>query len=298
MPEVRCSSVDVFAAADGVPEEIPASGALLRRRCVGDARGIAEAVKVSLDELRPWRSWATDEAADPDSQRRRLEAAVGLWEQGSDYSYVVVGDDEPVLGVISLMARVGPRALEIGYWLRSDWTGRGIATSCVAALTEAGLDAPGVDLIEIHCDEANVRSAAIPRRLGYRLDRVEDEEITAPGEIGRNMIWTFPPDEKTTPEPLMMNRSYIWSGPPNRTGLPRAHNPRTDEGRRSGTRLGRGRWARPGPILTERTHGSRFSLRQPPERLLTMICRNIALRAAALMVAPRCTATVRAVLLP
>jgi hypothetical protein len=43
---------------------------------------------------------------------------------------------------------------------------------------------------------------------------------------------------------------------------------------------------------------SRFNLRQPPARLLAMICRNMAARAGALMVSPWRTATVRAVLLP
>ena len=43
--------------------------------------------------------------------------------------------------------------------------------------------------MEIHCDEANVRSAAVPRRLGYRLDRIEPDAITSPGELGRMMIW-------------------------------------------------------------------------------------------------------------
>jgi hypothetical protein len=40
---------------------------------------------------------------------------------------------------------------------------------------------------------------------------------------------------------------------------------------------------------------SRFSLRQPPARLLAMMCLNIAVRAGALSVSPRATATVRAV---
>jgi hypothetical protein len=43
---------------------------------------------------------------------------------------------------------------------------------------------------------------------------------------------------------------------------------------------------------------SRFSLRQPPARLLAMMCLIMAVRAAALMVSPARTATVRAVLLP
>jgi RimJ/RimL family protein N-acetyltransferase len=48
---------------------------------------------------------------------------------------------------------------------------------------------PGVSRAEIHCDEANTASAAIPRRLGYRLDRIEERKPEAPGESGRLMIW-------------------------------------------------------------------------------------------------------------
>jgi RimJ/RimL family protein N-acetyltransferase len=42
----------------------------------------------------------------------------------------------------------------------------------------------------IVCDEANLRSAAIPRRLGYELARVETRTPEAPGESGRTQIWT------------------------------------------------------------------------------------------------------------
>jgi len=47
-------------------------------------------------------------------------------------------------------------------------------------------------LVEIHCDKANVRSQAVPRRLGYHLDRIEADDIKAPAEIGRSMVWIFP----------------------------------------------------------------------------------------------------------
>jgi hypothetical protein len=40
------------------------------------------------------------------------------------------------------------------------------------------------------CDEANVRSAAVPRRPGYRLDRVEPRPARAPAESGLLMVWT------------------------------------------------------------------------------------------------------------
>lgn len=47
----------------------------------------------------------------------------------------------------------------------------------------------GVAELEIQCDEANVRSAAIPRRLGYHLvDRV-DRPVEAPGHTGVGLVW-------------------------------------------------------------------------------------------------------------
>jgi RimJ/RimL family protein N-acetyltransferase len=122
--------------------------------------------------------------------RKRLEGVVGLWERATDFSYVVAGEDEEILGVMSLMARIGPRAFEIGYWLRSDRTGRGVATACARVLTEAALALPGIDKVEIHYDEPNIRSA-VAHRLGYRLDRIEDDEITVPAEVGRTMIWVL-----------------------------------------------------------------------------------------------------------
>ena len=53
---------------------------------------------------------------------------------------------------------------------------RGLATEVSAALTHVAFAIHQVDRVEIHCDPANVRSAAIPRKLGYSL------EATLPGQ--------------------------------------------------------------------------------------------------------------------
>lgn len=79
--------------------------------------------------------------------------------------------------------------LEIGYWICSPATGRGLATRAAAALTEEGLGLPGIKAMEIHCDQANARSAGIPPRLGYRLLRIEPDEPQTPAEAGRSMVW-------------------------------------------------------------------------------------------------------------
>ena len=175
------------------PDRIERDGLVLRRLRPDDGDAVTAAVAASLEHLRPWMAWADDDAATAQRRRAFLDQVERGWEAGTDFTYLAVDpDDRVVLGTFGMHRRIGPGGVEIGYWVHVDHTGRGIATTAAAALTEAALALPDVDRVEIHCDEANVRSAAVPRRLGYRLDRVEVDAVTAPAEIGRSMVWVLP----------------------------------------------------------------------------------------------------------
>lgn len=180
------------------PESIvPRPGLELRRHRVEDAPAVADGAGASLPALAAWLPWATADAADPARQRARLAQGDRRWDVGTDDDYVIVADDR-VVGCMGLHPRLGPGAVEIGYWLRTDQTGRGLVTACAGALTGVALALAWIERVEIHCDQANERSAGVARRLGYRLDRVEDTPV-APGagwrETGRSMIWVFPPED-------------------------------------------------------------------------------------------------------
>ena len=76
------------------------------------------------------------------------------------------------------------RTIEIGYWLRSEFQGRGIMTSAVQALCRLAFEEMGMERIEIRCALGNYRSNRIPQRLGFALDRVEVRgERLADGEF-------------------------------------------------------------------------------------------------------------------
>jgi RimJ/RimL family protein N-acetyltransferase len=94
--------------------------------------------------------------------------------------------------MIGLHRRIGPRALEIGYWTHVNHAGRGYMTAAAKAITHVAEALDDIDRVEIHTDEANVRSAAIPPKLGYRLDRVDTRRPEAPAESGRLQIWVRP----------------------------------------------------------------------------------------------------------
>jgi len=162
----------------------------VRRVRTGDAGAIAAAVGASLDVLRPWMPWATPEAADRGNQLARVAEADHRWESGLSYTYsVLTAETGTLVGEVALHRRAGDGCVELGYWGAAGHAGRGYVTAASAALTTVALGLDGVKRVEIHCDAANAASAAVARRLGYRLDRIEERLPEAPGESGRLMIW-------------------------------------------------------------------------------------------------------------
>jgi len=173
--------------------EVADAGVVLRRHRLDDVDALHAVIEESRDHVRPFMPWADQSR---DDTAGFVTTAVERWDSGEDFSFLVTGPAEPeadeperLLGGAGLHSRPGPGAFEIGYWLRPDATGRGVMTAVAGCLADVALSLAGVERVEIHCDEANVRSAAVPRRLGFTLDRMEDTPITSPGEHGRHMIW-------------------------------------------------------------------------------------------------------------
>lgn len=175
------------------PAELIRSGSVaLLRATGGDRAELVEAVNASLHELRLWMPWAQEPATD-DSIQEFLERSDRAWDACEEFQFVIRGrrgeDAEALVGMCGLHDRVGVGGLEIGYWVRSDCTGRGVATSAALALTDSALGLEGVSRVEIHCDATNLASAAIPPKVGYHLDRTEARSPVSPGETGQFMIW-------------------------------------------------------------------------------------------------------------
>jgi RimJ/RimL family protein N-acetyltransferase len=160
----------------------------LRHLRDADAEAFNAAVQASLEALRPWMTWA---AAEPRPIEERLEL-IRSWarerEDGGDESFGIFVDGE-VAGACGLHRRIGPGGLEIGYWVRSDLTGRGVATAAARRLTEIAFARPGVDHVEIHHDRANAASARIPAKLGFERIEERADAPEAPGEEGIEVVW-------------------------------------------------------------------------------------------------------------
>jgi len=173
----------------GLPEQIVVDGDItLRRMTDADIPALVDAVNASLSTLGPWMEWA-QQPATVEAQMEWHRASRHMWDMGTAFNWAVLSSSGELLGGAGYHVRNGPGVLEIGYWLRTDHEGRGIMTRVAQALTDVARGVDGVTCVEIHVDQGNVRSSAIPRRLGYALVEVRDVEPLAPAHTGKHEIW-------------------------------------------------------------------------------------------------------------
>src|SRR5262249_40866899 len=136
-----------------------------------DAEMLHAAVHSSLEQLRPWLPWIKTEPLTLDQRVQRLREFRGKFDLGQNYVFGIFSRDEGhLLGGTGYHPRIGPRALEIGYWVHSAHTRQGIATEAASALTHVGFELLKLARMEIRCDPDNLASAAVPLKLGYRHD--------------------------------------------------------------------------------------------------------------------------------
>lgn len=140
-----------------------------------------------------WVPWALQEPSSVEVLQLRLAGMRARFVSGEDWAFGIFDPGETrVLGGAGLHPRGDAETLSIGYWIRTDATGRGLATEAAAALSDAALACPGVVRVEIRCDANNHRSAAIPRRLGFQLTKtVRESAVTTYGTERETLVWTL-----------------------------------------------------------------------------------------------------------
>ncbi|MEX1207046.1 MAG: GNAT family protein [Acidimicrobiia bacterium] len=167
---------------------------VLRQWVEEDAAALGAAVEASAEHLRPWMAWMADEPKPPEARAEKIRQWRADWEQGGDVVLGVILDGNPIGGT-GLHRRLGPDALEIGYWIHAHHTRQGYATELSEALTEAAFGLEGIERVEIHHDKANVASSGVPRRLGYTKIEEIPSPPTAPAHLGIDVIWAVTREE-------------------------------------------------------------------------------------------------------
>lgn len=147
-----------------------------------DAQELQAVVEANRDHLARWMPWAGSQTlADTLAFIRRAREQLA----NNEGFQAAVLEEGHIIGVAGFHAVSWEhRRTSIGYWLAEPAQGRGIMTEAVRALVDHALDTWQLHRVEIRAGVENVRSRAIPERLGFT-----QEGVTRGGErIGDRYI--------------------------------------------------------------------------------------------------------------
>jgi RimJ/RimL family protein N-acetyltransferase len=156
-----------------------------------DAPLLKTAVDESLQHLSDM-PWSVHEPQTLDQKMELLRGFRAQFDGDEDYVYGIFDlEEKRVLGGTGLHARLGDEAREIGYWIHTEHTGRGLATEAAAAMSRVGFELLALDRVEIRCSPANPRSARVAKKLGYAHEATLKRRHPVRGQLRDQMVWSL-----------------------------------------------------------------------------------------------------------
>lgn len=167
------------------PTEFETDRLIVRMPLPGDGAITCEAINASLAELKPWMPFAQREQSIEETEIYIRQGHVNFLNR-TDLRLLVFKKGTGEFVASSGLHRINwdiPK-FEIGYWIDSRYSSKGYMTEAVEGITNFAVRELKAKRVEIRCDTLNVKSRAIPERLGFTLEGIlRNDSVSVAGEI-------------------------------------------------------------------------------------------------------------------
>ncbi|WP_339838372.1 GNAT family N-acetyltransferase [Paenibacillus sp. FSL R7-0272] len=166
-----------YGAVDPVmlefPESFDTERLTIRSPQWGDGADVNEALRESVEELRPWLPFAENIPTLEESEASVRKARLRFLERSDLMLHLRDKATDEFVGSSGLHRMDwNARSFEIGYWVRTSRSGEGLVTEAVRGIEQFAIVHLQANRLEIRCDARNVRSASVAKRLGYTQEGI------------------------------------------------------------------------------------------------------------------------------
>ncbi len=176
-----------------IPYSFDTERLTIRGPLPGDGRRLREAVLESQEELKPWMPWAVTVQTEEEYEARAREGQAKFLSREDLWLQLYLKGTDTLIGGSGLH-RIdwSVPSVEIGYWVRTKYGGKGYITEAVAAITDLAFRVVQAERVFIKMDAKNVRSAAVPQRLGFTYEGTlrHDTRDHITGELRDTMVYS------------------------------------------------------------------------------------------------------------
>lgn len=174
-------------------ERIQTDRLVLRRFTRRDITAMTEAVHASLPALNEWLPWAHPGYRKEDASIY-IRDSIEAWREEKAYDWAIRRRTDPRrhLGNISTwqVSRL-TRTGEIGYWIRTDDNGKGLATEATRAIMRIGFQDLGFHKITLRIAVGNQASQRVAEKLGFSQEGILREELLIRGRWVDHLLYSL-----------------------------------------------------------------------------------------------------------
>ena len=180
-----------------LPRQLEGPRVIVRPFTDADALTVHEAIRESVEHVRPWLPWyGLHETLDDTLEwLRRMQAQ---WLLRDSFAMgIFARHDGTFLGGISLGVRSWRvPAYAIGYWVRASAQGHGYVGEAVRLVTTLAFETLRAQRVMIRCNARNTRSRNVAERCGYVYEGcLRHQERDTSGELCDMLLFAMIPDD-------------------------------------------------------------------------------------------------------
>lgn len=126
-----------------------------------------DAIRDSVNEIGAWEGWCTEHYGIEDS-RKHLAECEEKRHRGVEYNFCLFERKSGlIVGAVSVnRINTDYKFGNVGYWIRTGFTGKSLATIAAKAAAQYAFNALGLTRVEIVAMEGNLRSRRVAEKIG------------------------------------------------------------------------------------------------------------------------------------
>src|SRR5687767_9560952 len=163
------------------------------------ADAVTELVRANLPRLKLWMPWAVDDYS-AEHCRQWIQRTLDDFAADGRFNTIIMYQGKYAGGIGFHNLDNVNRSAEIGYWIGGEFEGRGIVSRCCRVLIDHLFNTMQLNRVQINCNVENVRSRAVPERLGFKLEGVHRQVEFLNNQFGDLAIYAMLREEWTKHE--------------------------------------------------------------------------------------------------
>ena len=159
-----------------------------------DAVELHKAIDASVDLVYPWLPWCHPNYTLEETEGW-LKTRPRRWDEGKEFGFGIRDRQNNLVGGCGLGISDRSWTGNLGYWLRTGFTGRGYATAATELIAEFGIKTLQLKRIEIVVSVENKQSQKVARRAGAYEEGVARNKLLIHDKLHDALIYSFIPDD-------------------------------------------------------------------------------------------------------